>query len=124
MRYSALMSWLIEASMNYRGLVEAEWHIYVSMNYAIIASDNGLSPDRRQTIIWNSAKILSSDPLETNFNEILATNSYIFIQENPFENFVWNMSAISSQPQCVQRDCPLPTWITSLIHTDIVGHIC
>ena len=41
------MSELIEASMNYWGLIEAEWHIDVSMNYAIIASDNGLSPDQR-----------------------------------------------------------------------------
>ena len=28
-------------------------------------------------------------------------NSYIFIQENPFENVVWKMAAISSQPRWV-----------------------
>ena len=28
-------------------------------------------------------------------------NSYIFIQENPFENVVWKMAAILSRPQCV-----------------------
>ena len=31
-------------------------------------------------------------------------NSYIFIQENPFENVVWKMVAILSRPQCVKTD--------------------
>ena len=37
----------------------------------IIGSDNGLSPDRRQAIIWTSAGILSIGPSGTNFSEIL-----------------------------------------------------
>ena len=37
----------------------------------IIGSDNGLSPDRRQAIIWTNAGILLIGPLETNFSEIL-----------------------------------------------------
>ena len=37
----------------------------------IIGSDNGLSPDRRQAIIWNNAGILLIGPWGTNFNEIL-----------------------------------------------------
>ena len=28
-------------------------------------------------------------------------NSYIFIQENAFENVIWEMAALLSQPQCV-----------------------
>ena len=36
----------------------------------IIGSDNGLSPDRRQAIIWTNAGILSIGPLGTNFSEI------------------------------------------------------
>ena len=36
----------------------------------IIASDNGLSPGRRQAIIWNNAGILSIGLLGTNFSEI------------------------------------------------------
>ena len=36
-----------------------------------IASDNGLPPERRQAIIWNSAGILLIGPLGTNFSEIL-----------------------------------------------------
>ena len=37
----------------------------------IIGSDNGLSPDRRQAIIWTNVVILLIEPLETNFSEIL-----------------------------------------------------
>ena len=28
----------------YSGLIEEGWHIYASVNFAIIGSDNGLSP--------------------------------------------------------------------------------
>ena len=37
----------------------------------IIGSDNGLSPGRRQAIIWTNAGILLIGPLGTNFSEIL-----------------------------------------------------
>ena len=37
----------------------------------IIGSDNGLSPDRRQAIVWTNAGILFIGPLGTNFSEIL-----------------------------------------------------
>ena len=47
-----------------------ETHICVG-KLTIIASDNGLSPGRRQAIIWTDAGILLIGPLGTNFNEIL-----------------------------------------------------
>ena len=37
----------------------------------IIDSNNGLSPGRRQAIIWTNAGILSTGPLGINFSEIL-----------------------------------------------------
>ena len=37
----------------------------------IIGSDNGLSPERRQAIIWTYAGILLIGPLGTNFSKIL-----------------------------------------------------
>ena len=40
-------------------------------NLTIIGSDNGLSPGRRQAIIWTNAGILLIGPLRTNFSEIL-----------------------------------------------------
>ena len=45
-------------------------HLCVS-KLTSIASDNGLSPGRRQAIIWNNAGILLIGPLGTNFGEIL-----------------------------------------------------
>ena len=45
-------------------------HICVS-KLTIIDSDNGVSPGRRQAIIWTNAGILLIRPLGTNFNEML-----------------------------------------------------
>ena len=45
-------------------------HIFVS-KLTITVSDNGLSPDRCQAIIWTNAGILLIEPLGTNFNEML-----------------------------------------------------
>ena len=45
-------------------------HICVGKQ-TIIVSDNGLSPGRRQAIIWTNAGILLIGPLKTNFSEIL-----------------------------------------------------
>ena len=44
-------------------------HIYVG-KLTIIGSNNGLSPGRRQAIIWTNAGILLIGLLGTNFNEI------------------------------------------------------
>ena len=46
-------------------------HICVS-KLTIIGSDNGLSPGRRQAIIWTNARILLIRTLGTNFSEILS----------------------------------------------------
>ena len=45
-------------------------HIYVS-KLITIGSDNGLSPEWRQAIIWTNAGILLIGPMGTNFSEIL-----------------------------------------------------
>ena len=45
-------------------------HICVG-NFSIIGSDNGLSPGRRQAIIWNNAVISLIGPFGTNLSEIL-----------------------------------------------------
>ena len=46
---------------------------------------------------WNIVNWTPRNKLCWNFN----WNSYIFIQENPFENVVWKMTAILSRSQCV-----------------------
>ena len=67
-----------------------------------IGSDNGLSPTRRQAIIWSNAGILLNWTLiRSKFQWNLKRNWYIFIQANAFENVVWKMAAILSRLQCV-----------------------
>ena len=55
-------------------MIKTHWgrvtHICVG-KLAIIGSNNGLSPGRRQAIIWTNAAILLIGPLGTNFSEIL-----------------------------------------------------
>ena len=70
-------------------------HICVS-KLTIIGSDNGLSPERRQAIIWNNAGILLIGPLETNFNEIL-----IGIQTFSFKKMHFKMSSAKWRPFCL-----------------------
>ena len=55
-----------------RSLTHWGWvtHICIS-KLNIIGSDNGLSPGRRQAIIWTSAGILLTSPLGSNFSEML-----------------------------------------------------
>ena len=67
----------------------------------IIGSDYGLSPDRRQAIIWTNAGLLLIGPLGTNFSEISIKILTSFLQENAFESVVFETAAILSQPQCV-----------------------
>ena len=85
-------------------------HICVD-KLTIIASNNGLSPDRHQAIIWTNAGILLIWPLRTNFSESLSERHifsfmkmHIFIHENAFETVVCEMSAILFWPQCVKSD--------------------
>ena len=73
-------------------------HICVGKQ-TIIGSDNGLSPGRRQAIIWTNAGILLIGPSGTNFNQ----NSNIFIRKNAFESVVCEMASILSRPQCVRH---------------------
>ena len=85
-------------------------HICVG-KLTIIGSDNGLSPERRQAIIWTNAGILLIGPLGTNFNEILIENqTFSKIGENTFENVVCEMLFIASRPQCVKGHSHVRVW--------------
>ena len=70
-------------------------HICVS-KITIIVSDNGLSPGRREAIIWTSAGILLIGPLGTNFSEILI-EIYIF----SFKKMHLEMSFDKWRPFCL-----------------------
>ena len=77
-------------------------HICVS-KLAIIGSDNGLSPGRRQAIIWTNAEILLIGSLGTNFNANFNRNSNIFIEENALENVVCQMAFTLYRPKFVKE---------------------
>ena len=62
----------------------------------IIGSDNGLSPERRQAIIWTNAGILLIGPLGTNFSEIL-----IEIQTISLKKILLKMSSAKCWPFCL-----------------------
>ena len=62
----------------------------------IIGSDNGLSPGRRQAIIWSNAGILLIGPLGTNFSEIL-----IAIEIFSVKKMHLNMSSGKLRPFCL-----------------------
>ena len=68
----------------------------------IIVSDNGLSPGRRQAIVWTNAEILLIGRPRTYFIEILI-EIQIFPLTNMLENAVCEMLSILSRPQCVLK---------------------
>ena len=83
----------------------SETHICVS-KLATIGSDNGLSPGRRQAIIWTNAAILLIRPLVTNFSEILI-ETYTFSFKKVHLKCRLEMAAILSRPQWVNSTyCP------------------
>ena len=70
-------------------------HICVS-KLTITGSDNGLSPSRRQAIIWTNAGILLIGTLGTNFSEIL-----IEIHPFSFKKIGLNVSSAKWRPFCL-----------------------
>ena len=70
-------------------------HICVN-KLTIIGSDNGLSPGRRQAIIWTNAGILFIWTLGTNFSEIL-----IAIHAFSFKKMHLKMSSVKWPPFCL-----------------------
>ena len=70
-------------------------HIYVG-KLTNIGSDNGLSPGRRQAIIWTNARVLLIRPLGTNFSEIL-----IKINTFLFKKMHLKMSSAKWRPFCL-----------------------
>ena len=70
-------------------------HLCVS-KLTSIASENGLSPGRRQAIIWNNAGILLIGPLGTNFGEIL-----IEIQKFSLNKIRLKISSAKCRPFCL-----------------------
>ena len=70
-------------------------HICVG-NLTIIGSDDGLSPGRRQAIIWTNAGISLIGPIGTNFSEILAE-----IITFSFKKMYLKVSSAKWRPLCL-----------------------
>ena len=82
-------------------------HICVN-EVTIIGSDNGLSPGRRQAIIWTNAGILLIIPLGTmKFNEILIEIHIISFKENHLKMPSGNGGHFVSASMC---------WIWQFVH--------
>ena len=69
------------------------------MNQVSIGSDKGLSPIRRQAIIWTNAGILLIEPLGTKFSEIL-----IEIHTFSFKKMHLEISSAKWRPFCPGGD--------------------
>ena len=102
-------------------------HICIS-KLTTIDSDNGLSPGRRQAIIWINAGILLIGPFGTNFSEILS-KIYTF----SFKKVHVKMSSEKWRPSClglnVLKDqslyagqCDPPSSCGQILHLLLVSH--
>ena len=74
-------------------------HICVS-KLTIIGSYNGLSPDRRQAIIWTNAGLLLIGPLGTNFSEILIEIQHFHSRKCIWKCRLQNGGHFVSAPMC------------------------
>ena len=72
------------------------WQDAYMCKLIIIGSDNGLSPGRRQAVIWTNAEILLIGHLGTYFSENLFE-----IHSFSFKNMGLQMSAEKCQPFCL-----------------------
>ena len=76
-------------------------HICVS-ELTIIGSDNGLSPGRRQAIIWTNAEILLIRTSGTNFSEILIEIDVFSFKKMHLKMSSGKWRPFLSRPQCVK----------------------
>ena len=100
-----LMIWQIW--LTYWGRVT---HICVGQ-LTIIGSDNGLSPSRRQAIIWTNPGILLIGTVGTNFSEIL-----IEILTFSFKKMRLKMSSAKWRPFCLGLNVVTHRGLNKMVH--------
>ena len=94
-------------------------HICIS-NLTIIGSDNGLSPGRRQAIIWTNAVILWIRPFGTNFSEILIEFLTFW-----FKKMHLNVSSAKWRPFCVGLNViPLLSYVDPTYMSGLDNPLC
>ena len=92
-------------------------HICVS-KLTSIGSDNGLSPNRRQAIIWTKAGILLFWPLGTNFSEI-----FIGIHIYSFNKMPLKMSSAKCRPSSLSLNV-LSKVISKINVDEVIIKLC
>ena len=90
-------------------LIEAGWRIYASVKLPSLVADRATS--HYLNWCWNIVHLTLRNTLQWNIKQ----NSYIFLQDNAFENVVCEMLAFLSWPQCVKGQtcfvfCDSPKW--------------
>ena len=82
----------------------------------IIGSDNGLSPDRRQAIIWTNAGFLSIAPLRTYFRENLTKIQQFSLKKLhvKMSSAKWRLSCLGLNVLTVHYQCDPKTIIQNL----------
>ena len=93
-------------------------HICVS-KLAIIGSDNGLSPGRRQAIIWTNAGVLLIQTLGINFSEILGEiHSFSFSKMHFKMSFAkWPLFCLLNELRKMYSSDTLPNLHTTLSYS-------
>ena len=71
--------------MSWKGLTE--WRIYASEQHNSIAPYNGLSPVRRQAIVWTNALILSTRPYI--YKEHISKKLYLKFKSSQSKKCTW-----------------------------------
>ena len=94
----------------------------------IIGSDNGLSPGRRQAIIWTNAGILLTGPLGTNFREkkkivltISFTKMHLIMSSATWRPFCLGLNVLKSHNWFLSMshiNAPLPCGLDDIIQSD------
>ena len=93
-------------------------HICVG-KLTITGSDNGLSPGRRQAIIWSNAGILLSRTLGTNFSEILGEiHSFSFSKMHLKMSAKWRLFGLDL------NELRLLWCVSVLVLRDVSKHNC
>ena len=134
--YLSEMADILQTGFSKASLTVVKWYICIQNlthlgrvtdvcvgKLTIIGPDNGLSPGRRQAIIWTNAEILLIGSWGTNFSEIL-----IGIQAFSFKKMHLKMSSAKWRPFCLGLNVLITCvflrswWPVSVIAHQVTSH--
>ena len=105
-------------------------HICVS-KLTIIGSDNGLSPGRRQAIIFTNAGLLLIGPLGTNFSEILIgiqifslKKMHLKMLSGKWHLFCLDLNVLNVLLHCLWLQCDMVTLLDAFKYTSTLTLSC